>query len=314
MFLPFSVMSPPEAISIDAADVLTVIGLSSVVSRSILSPLISDVARLDFSASSIVSSPLLPPSTNDEKVSLPGGERACHHTSAAEDSRRRRRRLVLAVPQPAQHEGPADVAVLESDQDFVVDFGQDVQASRRTAARGDEACPGRLVLVGQVREAHLHAAEGPVGSPGVVVVRDDADRQTIGETRTVAAHGSAAAQQTGDRLVIGSARHEAGDERLAVAEHMLRLGDVVVAVPLRVHALDLDDGSRPHGDGQIALAAGAHQGRSHPRRDTRSPPRWRPRGSSPHAVATTWPRPSGASTFWVIVGVEGAPAFTPLAA
>ncbi len=144
-------------------------------------------------------------------------------------------RRVLAVPQPAQHVGIVDVALLEADQDFVVDLRQELHAVLWPTARCDQARPITGVLVRQPRVLHFDPAQ----AIWILVVRHDPNDQANAALRqTTIALWSERRKQRG-RLESGD--REAGHIAQIAAVGVGRAGDEVLTGKGGANLFDLDE-------------------------------------------------------------------------
>jgi hypothetical protein len=78
---------------------------------------------------------------------------------------------LLLVPQRADHDRAVDVAVLEHDEELVVDFGEKVRPAIRAAHRHRDPRPVRLLGVAEPRILDLDVIAGI--AVAILVVDDD---------------------------------------------------------------------------------------------------------------------------------------------
>src|SRR5664280_3090715 len=117
-----------------------------------------------------------------------------------------RGRSVLTVPQRAEHIREANVAVLESNQNFIISLRQEIETPLIPGHGRRNACPVAFVHVAQPRELHLDPAE----TVGVLVVGDHADYY--------------ASDSPGVHLLLGSA----GYQLIEIHEAFLRTANSVL--------------------------------------------------------------------------------------
>src|SRR5438105_4557584 len=107
------------------------------------------------------------------------------------------RRQVASVPQSAEDVGMVNVAVFKSDQNLVVDFGQELHAALGSITWRGNSCPIAGVFAGQTRVAHLDTPE----SIWILVIRDDPDDQPGHAGVLAQCLGSAQQAKKGGRAV-----------------------------------------------------------------------------------------------------------------